>query len=77
MERSYKFDSFDKIKALYNAAVSSPMDIDAQHDSYMVDAKSLMGLLTLDTTKYITIKTHTSDPKLELEFFHQLDVITS
>ena len=43
-------------------------DVDAVKGSYVVDAKSFMGLLTMDNSTPITIIVHSQDLSLRKEF---------
>jgi len=49
-------DDINKIKRLSNIAISLPFYIDAVSDRWRVDAKSLVGLLSLDVSKAIELR---------------------
>lgn len=70
MDLRIKLDSFDKIKKFINITSVLEYDIDLTSDKYVVDGKSIMGILSLDLSKPVTVRTVDTDryPK-ELEEF--------
>jgi len=63
--------SITDVKDFVNAASKSIYDIDLVSGRYVVDAKSIMGIFSLDLTKPITVNIHGNDEELvkELERF--------
>lgn len=63
--------SIADVKSFVNAASKSIYDIDLVSGRYVVDAKSIMGIFSLDLTKPITVNIHGNDEELikELEKF--------
>jgi len=51
-------NSIDKVKGFVNAIVSCDGDFDLTSDRYMVDAKSIMGIFSLDLTKTLRLDIH-------------------
>lgn len=49
-------DNIDKVKRLTNIAMSLPFYVDAVSERWRVDAKSLMGLLSLDISQSIELR---------------------
>lgn len=49
-------DNIDKVKRLTNIAMSLPFYVDAVSERWKVDAKSLLGLLSLDVSKPIELR---------------------
>ena len=49
-------DNIDKVKRLTNIAMSLPFYVDAVSERWRVDAKSLMGLLSLDISQPIELR---------------------
>ena len=49
-------DNIDKVKRLTNIAISLPFYVDAVSERWRVDAKSLMGLLSLDISQPIELR---------------------
>lgn len=63
-------NDFTKAKKFINEVVKFTSDIDAIKDRYIVDAKSIVGIFTLDLSKPITVVIH-SDDEEEIERFNK------
>ena len=50
--------SIGNVKQFVNAACSEPFDIDVVAGRYIIDAKSIMGLFSLDLAKPIRVEVH-------------------
>ena len=59
-------DSIDKIKQFVNTISNYPYDFDLASGRYIVDAKSIMGIFSLDLSEPITLNIHTSEKEDEL-----------
>ncbi len=46
----------DEVKAFVDAASKCDFDIDIYYNHYVVDAKSILGVLGLDLTKTLTVR---------------------
>ncbi len=55
--------SINDVKNFVNIVNKYDFDIDLISDRYVVDAKSIMGIFSLDLTKAIVIEAHTEDPE--------------
>ncbi|MDR0325538.1 MAG: HPr family phosphocarrier protein [Oscillospiraceae bacterium] len=55
---SVQLHSIDDVKRFVNAACGQPFDIDIVSGRYTVDAKSIMGLFSLDLSKPIAVEVH-------------------
>lgn len=68
----FKFDvllnDIEAVKKMNIAATKRPFDIDVESGRYVVDAKSIMGLFSLDISKPVTVQLHTHEVK-ELDDF--------
>lgn len=53
-----KIHSLDQIKNLVQALTISPYDIDIASGRYVVDAKSILGIFSLDITKPMELIIH-------------------
>lgn len=60
--------NFNNIKEFINIVSSFSSDIDLIKGNYVVDAKSIMGILSLDFTRDTYVQIH-SDNKEEIERF--------
>lgn len=61
-------NTIDKVKKFSNIVLTYESDIDAIRGRYIIDAKSIIGLFTIDLSKPVEIKIHSQDAE-ELERF--------
>lgn len=66
IEYKVKIDTIDGVKKFVTAASKFAYDIDLISGRYAVDAKSVMGIFSIDTSKVLTMVAHTDDTS-ELE----------
>lgn len=59
--------SINDVKNLVNIVNKYDFDIDLISDRYVVDAKSIMGIFSLDLTKPIKVQAHTDEGATVLE----------
>jgi len=50
-----KLDGIDKVKRFVNLVARFDGDLDLVSDRYIVDAKSIMGIFSLDLSKPVTL----------------------
>lgn len=53
-----KINSIEKIKDFVNTVTAFDNDFDLVQDRYVIDAKSIMGIFSLDTSQDLTLKIH-------------------
>lgn len=63
-----KFDTFDKVRKFTSIANTFSCDIDIKRGRYVIDGKSMMGILILDFTKPLLATIHSSS-KSEIDKF--------
>ena len=51
-------DSIEKVKGFVNAIATSEGDFDLSSERYVVDAKSIMGIFSLDLSKTLKLDIH-------------------
>ena len=51
-------NSINDVKKFVNAAVSRPCDIDVVSGRYIIDAKSIMGIFSIDLSKPVRVEVH-------------------
>ena len=51
-------DSIDKVKSCVNAITTFDAEFDLISGRYVIDAKSIMGIFSLDLSKPITLNIH-------------------
>ena len=54
-------NSIDKVKSFVNAITQFEFDFDLISGRYVIDAKSIMGIFSLDLTKPIKVEAHSDD----------------
>jgi phosphocarrier protein HPr len=55
--------TIDDVKDFVNAVNGFDCDIDLTSGRYVIDAKSIMGIFSLDLSKSITVNVHCDDEK--------------
>ena len=55
---SVSLNSIADVKFFVNAACKQPFDIDIVSGRYIIDAKSIMGIFSLDLAKPIRVEVH-------------------
>ena len=58
-------NSIDKVKNFVNAISRFDFDFDLVSGRYVIDAKSIMGIFSLDLSKPIDLNIHTEGSELE------------
>ena len=58
-------NSIDKVKAFVNEITKFDYDFDLVSGRYVIDAKSIMGIFSLDLSKPIDLNIHTDGADLE------------
>ena len=62
-------DTINDVKAFVNTVSKCDFDVDLISGRYAVDAKSIMGIFSLDLSKPIKLEAHTDDAD---EFFAEI-----
>ena len=60
-------NSIDKVKAFVNIVNSYDSDFDLVSGRFVIDAKSIMGIFSLDLSKPITLKIYNDDDSIIME----------
>ena len=58
---SIMLNSIDKVKAFVNTLTKFDCDFDLISGRYVIDAKSIMGIFSLDLSKPIELNIHATD----------------
>lgn len=56
-----KLDTINDVKVFVNTVTKYDFDVDLVSGRYAVDAKSIMGIFSLDLSKTIELQAHTDD----------------
>lgn len=62
-ETMVELKAIDDVKNFVNTVMLFDYDIDLVSGRYAVDAKSIMGIFSLDLSKAIKLQAHTEDPE--------------
>ena len=57
-----KLDTINDVKVFVNTVAGFDFDVDLVSGRYAVDAKSIMGIFSLDLSKKIELQAHTDSP---------------
>lgn len=57
--------TIDDVKNFVNKVTTCPYDVDLISGRYAIDAKSIMGIFSLDLSKPIEVAAHTEDDAFE------------
>lgn len=63
-------NSIDKVKSFVNDLTKFDSDFDLVSGRYVIDAKSIMGIFSLDLLSPIKVEAHTDDPAA---FYHTIE----
>ena len=69
-ELKIMLDDLQKVNAFVAIASEKDYDIDLISGKYLVNAKSIMGVFSLDLTRPLTVRTEKADE----EFFKQIEI---
>lgn len=69
-------NDFSKAKKFINEVSKFESDIDAIKDRYIVDAKSIVGIFTLDLSKPITVVLHSDNEEETKRFTEVMEEFT-
>ena len=64
-EKTVCFQHIDEIKEFVNAACRCSFDIDIVHDRKTIDAKSILGVLSLEYNKKLCVRYEQPDDAFE------------
>ena len=58
-------NSIDKVKSFVNLIAKFDLDFDLVYGRYVIDAKSIMGIFSLDLSKPIDLNIHADDAAVD------------
>lgn len=70
LEKYVKFNTINDVKNFVEITATKDYNITLESDKYIVDAKSIVGILSLDLTKPLKMK---ADCKSSVELLRQID----
>lgn len=66
-----KINNIEKVKKFVNTALEFNSDIDVVYGKYIVDAKSIMGVFSLDLSKNLVVRINSNDRE-EINKFYEV-----
>ena len=57
--------TIEKVKAFVDSVSKLECDVDIISGRYIIDAKSIMGIFSLDLSKNVTVRIHADGPRAE------------
>ena len=67
-EYKVKFTAIDQVQKFIDDIRKIPYDVDACHENYVVDAKSLLGILSLSLGREIKLIVHSEEEDFNVAF---------
>lgn len=64
-EKKIKLVTIEEAKAFVTAAMKCDFDIDVYYNRVVIDAKSILGVLSLDLTRELTVRMYGGDAAFE------------
>lgn len=64
VECKVKISTINDVKKFVNAVAKFDFDVDLISGRYAIDAKSIMGIFSIDLSKELVMKAHTDDADL-------------
>ena len=58
VERHIRLNETEDVKEFVNEAAKCDFDIDISYNRIIIDAKSILGVLSMDLTKVLTVQCH-------------------
>lgn len=72
-EFKVKLNSIARVKKFLEVVSVMNEDVDIIVGRYIVDAKSALGIFSIDLTRVLTVKVHTTDPATCEEFRQKIE----
>ena len=61
LEKKIQLKAFSEVKEFVKAAEKCEYDVDVFYNRGVVDAKSILGVMSMDLTRPLTVKYHVED----------------
>ena len=58
IERQIRLNATEDVKEFVNEATKCDFDIDIYYNRIIIDAKSILGVLSMDLTRVLTVQCH-------------------
>lgn len=70
--REYVIKTIDNVKKFVNVTTGCIEDVDLVRGRYIIDAKSVMGIFSLDFSQPVEVRVHTEDAARAEEIFEKI-----
>lgn len=67
--RRINIDTVDKVRELVGAATAAPFEVNIMNEKFTVNAKSIMGLFSIDRQQPVVISVNADDSSTEAKEF--------
>ncbi|MCL2013977.1 MAG: HPr family phosphocarrier protein [Oscillospiraceae bacterium] len=74
LSKKITINTIDNVKTFVNAALKCNFDIDLVSGRHAIDAKSIMGVFSLDLSKPVTVQVYTENADV---FFSEIESFVS
>ncbi|HIR27925.1 MAG TPA: HPr family phosphocarrier protein [Candidatus Choladousia intestinigallinarum] len=65
LEKKIRLEALDDVREFVQAATRCNFDVDISYNRMVIDAKSILGVMSLDRTKDLTVQYWPEDRELE------------
>ena len=65
LETKIRLEAIDDVREFVQAATRCNFDVDISYNRMVIDAKSILGVMSLDRTKDLKVQYHTEDSEFE------------
>ena len=65
LEKKIRLEAIDDVREFVQAATRCNFDVDISYNRMVIDAKSILGVMSLDRTKDLTVQYWPEDRELE------------
>ena len=77
-QENVKFDTIAQVQKFVSTISKIDIDFDIVHDRYIIDAKSIMGIFSLDLSRPLKLNIHTEDEIIKnsvLSILKELEIL--
>ena len=68
MSKKIRLNATEDVKEFVKAASKCDFDVDISYNRILIDAKSILGILSMDLTKVLTVTCHGENHELTASF---------
>ena len=68
MSKKIRLNATEDVKEFVKAASKCDFDVDISYNRILIDAKSILGILSMDLTKVLTVTCHGENQSLTASF---------